>query len=138
MCDDELDWRNWEDLVYAARTPDGLEFFVPSGRPACASVTVIVNDVYITKIDLNVGVTSIGRGDLIAAGSIPMPTSEEIRAVKIEFPPTCGFPHFFFLVPVGELRRPLSIVRVAVPTIGFRREPPTARMMRKFCLDPGA
>lgn len=82
-----VEYQDYEEQeLHLARTPDGLEAFVPTGRPSRSKAQIVVNQGYAATIDLPVGVTRIPRSILKNASGQSLPPDERIISVGVSFP----------------------------------------------------
>lgn len=71
---------------FVARTPEGLEVFVPSGTKIIRDVTVSANESFQTTFnELGPGVLRIPRSSLKDHTGTPMPSDARITNVSISF-----------------------------------------------------
>ena len=80
----ELDYESQE--LHLARTPFGLEAYIPAGRPARKDAEIIANGRFACHIDLQVGVTQLPRHLFKGSGKTSLPDDEKILFATISFP----------------------------------------------------
>ena len=75
-----------QEEVHLSRTRQGLEAFIPSGRPDRPGTIILVNDRYSATVDLGLGITSIQKIGLKDRNGQTMPPDEAIHSVSLESP----------------------------------------------------